>query len=118
MIDLVSILPSNPQNLNFGPTNTSNIATTHNPPIHAYSIIRPHQPFPSLILFNNPILFPAASIPVAFLSSPSVARFRVSVSVASEAENWVLEALSAWARVKRLLVRLADSVSLWARRSA
>ena len=55
---------------------------------------------------------PAASIPVLFLSNPSEARLRVSVSVASEAENWVDEALRAWARVKRELVKLADSVSL------
>jgi len=75
------------QNLNFGPTNTSNIATTHNPAIHAYSIIRPNHPFPSVILLNIPILFPAASMPPAFLSKPSVAALRTAVSASREVEN-------------------------------
>ena len=106
------------QNLNFGPANTSKIARTHNPPIHAYSIIRPHQPWPSLIRFNRFIRLPAASMPVVFLSSPSVARFSVSVSASKEVEKAVEEALRDWARASREAVRLVDSVSLWARRSA
>lgn len=83
------------QNLSFGPAKTNSIAKIHSPAIHAYSIIRPHHPFPSLILFNKLIRLPAASMPVVFFSSPSVARLSVSVSVASEAENWVDEALRA-----------------------
>lgn len=106
------------QNLNFGPANTNNIARTHSPPIHAYSIIRPHHPFPSLIRFNKPIRLPAASMPVALLSSPSVARFRISVSASKEVEKAVEEALRDWARARRELVRLLDSASLWARSSA
>ena len=78
--------------------------------------MRPHHPFPSLIRFSNPILFPAASIPVVFLSKPSVVLFKVSVSVAKDSLNWVLEALSACASVRREVVRFADSESLWARR--
>lgn len=54
-------------------------------------------------------------MPVAFLSRPSVARLRVSVSVVKDSANWVEDALRAWARVKREEVRLADSVS-WAAR--
>ena len=56
-------------------------------------------------------------MPVEFLSSPSVARFNVSVSAVSEAENWVEDAFKAWARVKRDDVKLADSVSLLVIRS-
>ncbi len=106
------------QNLSFGPANTSKIARAHNPPIHAYSIIRPHQPLPSLIRFNKLIRLPAASMPVALLSNPSVARFRISVSASNEVEKAVEEALRDCARASREAVRLVDSVSLWARRSA
>lgn len=90
---------------------------THNPAIQAYSIIRPNHPLPSLILFNRFIRLPAASMPVVFLSRPSVARLSVSVSVVKDSENWVEDALRAWASVKREEVRLADSISLAAKGS-
>ncbi len=57
-------------------------------------------------------------MPVALLSNPSVARFRISVSSSKEVEKAVEEALRDWARASREVVRLLDSVSLWARSSA
>lgn len=57
-------------------------------------------------------------MPVAFLSKPSVARSSISVSVSNEVEKAVEEALRDWASWRREVVRVADSVSLWARRSA
>ena len=106
------------QNLNFGPTNTSNIATTHNPAIHAYSIIRPNHPFPSVILLNIPILFPAASMPPAFLSKPSVAALRTAVSASREVENAWEDCLRAVARERREDVRAAWVVLSDSRRGA
>ena len=106
------------QNRNFGTTKTSKITATHIPKIHAYSIIRPHHPFPSLIRLNIPILCPATSIPLAFFSNPSVVRFNVAVSASRASEKRWEEALRAWARVTREEVRLADSVSLCSRREA
>ena len=88
------------------------MARTHKAPIQAYSIIRPHQPFPSLIRFNRLIRLPAASMPVVFLSSPSVARLSVSVSASRAVEKAVEEALRDWARASREAVRLVDSMSL------
>ena len=105
------------QNRSFGPTKTSSIARTHSPAIHAYSIIRPHHPLPSLILLNRLIRLPAASMPDVFLSRPSVARLSVSVSVVKDSENWVEDALRARASVKREEVRSADSVSFASKRS-
>lgn len=61
---------------------------------------------------------PAASMPVALLSSPSVARFSISVSASKEVEKAAEEALRDWARARRELVKLLDSASLWARSSA
>ena len=57
-------------------------------------------------------------MPVAFLSSPSVARFSISASASKEVEKAVEEALRDWARASREVVKLVDSVSLWARSSA
>lgn len=57
-------------------------------------------------------------MPVVLLSSPSVARFSSSVSASREVEKAVEEALRDWARARREEVRLVDSMSLWARRSA
>lgn len=43
------------QNLSFGNTNTNNTNATIKPYTHAYSIILPHHPFPSVILLRDPI---------------------------------------------------------------
>ena len=61
---------------------------------------------------------PAAVMPVVFLSNPSVARSSTSVSASNEVEKAFEEALRDWARASREVVRLADSVSLWATSSA
>ena len=55
--------------------------------------------------FNIPILFPAASIPLVFLSRPSTARFKVVVSASREVENALDDSLSWVARERREAVR-------------
>ena len=64
-------------------TNTTNIARTHKPVIHAYMSILPNQPFPSVIRLSIPILFPAFSIPPTLRSRPSTARFVTSLSAST-----------------------------------
>lgn len=104
------------QNLNLGPKYTIANATIHNPNIQAYIIILPHHPLPSVIRLNTPILFPAASIPDIFLSSPSTALLRIPFSFSRDIWNASEEDLSWLARVKRLVVR--DSCSLrWVARA-
>lgn len=91
-------------------------ATIHSPNIQAYIIILPHHPLPSVIRLNTPILFPAASIPVIFLSSPSTALLRIPFSFSRDVWNASEEDLSWLASVKRLVVR--DSCSLrWVARA-
>lgn len=74
------------QNLNFGMNATMKKASIINPNIHAYNIMRPHHPFPSLICRKYPIRRLAASRPRAFLSSPSPALSTSSFS--SSSDNW------------------------------
>lgn len=57
-------------------------------------------------------------MPVALLSSPSVARFSTSVSVSKELEKAAEDTLRDWARASKEVVKLADSASLWVRSSA
>lgn len=91
-------------------------ATIHSPNIQAYISILPHQPLPSDIRLNTPILFPAASIPVIFLSSPSTALLRTPFSFSRDVWNASEEDFSWLASVKRLVVR--DSCSLrWVARA-
>jgi hypothetical protein len=108
------------QNLSFGMTKTIRKAATQRPAIQAYIIIRPHQPFPSVILLRVPIRFSAASMPTWFLSSPSTARLRDPLSASREAPNCTDCVLSAWAIFSRddvscsCSVRLCESnVSAW-----
>lgn len=74
------------QNLSFGMNATMKKANIINPNIHAYNIMRPHHPFPSLICRRYPIRRLAASRPSAFLSSPSPALSTSSFSPSSD--NW------------------------------
>lgn len=93
------------------------MATTHNPKIHAYSIIRPHSPFPSVILRNIPILFPAASIVVLVRSIPDTARSKADFSPSSVAWKLCEEDFNCEASVRSELVRSSCSI-LWVLSSA
>lgn len=94
-----------PQNLNLGPTKTSKKAAIHNPAIIAYNLILPHQPFPSVILLSVVILFPAASIPILFLSNPPSALLRTSFSFSKELANCMDDCLRLFASVTSDVVR-------------
>lgn len=98
------------QNRNFGPTNTIKTAMSHSPKIHPYSIIRPHQPFPSLILRSIPIRCPAASIVVDVLSMPVTARSSMDFSFSSVAWNEWDDAFSWLASDSSELVRSSCSI--------
>src|ERR1017187_3587494 len=93
------------QNLNFGRTKTMSRAITINPAIQAYINILPHQPFPSDIRLNIPILRCAASNPNSFLSSPLVAESRTVFSCSREEENAWEDCFRADAMLRRELVR-------------
>lgn len=96
---------STPQNLNLGPTKTNKNAAIHNPAIIAYNLILPHQPLPSVILLKVLILFPAASIPILFLSKPVSARLNTSFSFSNELANCIDDCFRLFASVTRDVVR-------------
>jgi hypothetical protein len=93
-------------------------AITINKAIQAYITILPHQPFPSDIRLNNPILRCAASNPNSFLSSPLVAESRTVFSDSREEEKACEEALRADAMLRREEVRDSCSVRLCVRRAS
>jgi hypothetical protein len=88
-----------PQNLNLGPTNTNRKAAIHKPAMIAYNLMRPHHPFPSVILLNVLILFPAASIPILFLSKPDSALLMTSFSLSNELANCIDDCFRLFASV-------------------
>lgn len=76
-----------------------------------YNFMRSHQPLPSVIFRNVPILRLAASIPSVFLSNPETARFSVPLSPSSVLPKCMDCCLSCFAISRRLEV--SDSCSLW-----
>jgi hypothetical protein len=105
-------------NLNFGNTNTTRIATTINPAIQAYIIIRPSQPFPSVIVRKYPIFLVAASRPSSFLSKPLAALSSTFFSCSRVELNACEDSLSARAISRRDFVRSSCSVRWCVRRTS
>lgn len=109
---------SSPQNLNLGRINTTVNATNHPIPIYAYKLNLAHQPLPSVIFLNIPILLPAASIPPTVLSNAAAVRSTKLSEPVTESEKESVAVLSALARVKRESVRAFCSSEWWFMRAS
>lgn len=85
------------------------------PYIQAYSIIRPHQPFPSVMRLSVPIRRLAASMDFSVRSIPSPARLSNALSSSSVDENRSDDAFRALAIFRIESERASCSARWWSR---
>lgn len=103
------------QNLSFGNTNTNNINDTINPYTHAYSIILPHQPFPSVIFLREPIRPCAVSILSSDFSMLAPAALSKFLSSSRVAEKLLELSFSLLARLRIEFEMASCSSRCWSR---